>query len=195
MERTVEFGLLRCRCDTSNLQVIEKPHEQMKVLAWYLWLNSITLWHFSMAWTAALACWRPAENLKKQILQQRLAVKHWLLEYMVDLPVGKRWCLFLCPLWTPERKIPHSLVHNVIIEREFPGAECCLPGVSSSSSILPFFDIPYEPPAWSGRESSELMSLFVAKRQLLEEQQSSACWEWVTNGELRQFENTSTSLY
>lgn len=58
----------------------------------------VTFWHFSMAWTAAVSCCRTAWICKDQIPWQTLALKHWLLEYMVDLPVGKRRCSFLCPL-------------------------------------------------------------------------------------------------
>lgn len=135
------------------------------------------------------ACCRPAGVLRSRFCSRGLSEAlapgiHGGSSYgkeIVPLPLSPP---------TTRAKIPHSLVHNVIIEREFPGAECSLPGVSSCSSIFPSFDIPYEPPAWSWRECSELMSIFVAK-SLLEEQQSSACWEWITNCELRYLENTS----
>lgn len=137
----------------------------------------VTVWHFSMAWTAAVSCCRTAWICKDQIPWQTLALKHWLLEYMVDLPVGKRRCSFLCPLLGTRAEDPSFTC------AQFPGDECCLPLVSSCSSILPSFDTPHEPPARSWRKSSKLMSPFVAKRRLLKEQQSSACWEWITNCE------------
>lgn len=47
-------------------------------------------------------------------------------------------------------------------------------------------------PWWSPSMELELSWwAFVAKRHLLEEQHSSACWEWITNCGLRYLENTS----
>lgn len=149
---------------------------------WRCWFGTsdqiaITLWHFPAAWTAAIACCRPAGILKKQMLQQRPAVRHWLLESMVDLPVGKRWRLSLCPLQAPGE------------EPSFTRAQCDnWEGVSWSWMLpargqqllfhLAFLCHPLGTPSMDWREPSELMNLCVAKRWLQEGQNSSACWEW-----------------
>lgn len=145
----VEFGLLRGRCDTDNLQVTEKPHEQNEVLVWYVWPSGMSFSSiFLLPELQPLLVVSLQEFVRSKFCSRHLqwGVSSWCTRWIFLWERDD--ASFSVPLCT-ERKIPHSLVHNVIIDREFPGAEYCLPEVSVCSSVLPSFDIQCEHPASS----------------------------------------------
>lgn len=64
----------------------------------------------SLAFFYLISCCRMAGICQEQILQPRLGMRHQLLVHTVDLPVGTRRCLFVCPFPAPSRRSPIHLL-------------------------------------------------------------------------------------
>lgn len=64
----------------------------------------------SLAFFYHISCCRPAGIRQEQIRQLRLVMRHQLVVHTVDLPVGTRRCLFVCPFPALSRRSPIHLL-------------------------------------------------------------------------------------
>lgn len=84
----------------------------------------------------------------------------------------------------PERKIPHSHTHNEVIDSSFLELNAACPGSASALPSCLCYLIGTSSVALGGMWFFRWWAC-VAKRRLLEEQQSLTCWEWIRNRELK----------